>query len=206
MPNGRINVLDIIFICSFLSFKSLTIMVRKLKYQEKKLLKKVDFITWDIDSNLHESKILRRYHITKREQYSLYNTLAVEIRDIAKLLKELPLNDSFRQKNVKRLLDKLYSTGLIPSVDSLERANKVSASSLCRRRLPVVMQRLGMTEFIREASEFVEQGHVRVGSELITDPAFLVSRSLVDMVTWTNKSKIREHVLNYNNERDDFYL
>lgn len=68
------------------------------------------------------------------------------------------------------------------------------------------MQRLGMTEFIKEASEFVEQGHVRVGTELVTDPAFLVSRNLSDMVTWTRKSKIREHVLNYNNERDDFYL
>lgn len=54
-------------------------MVRKLKYQEKKLLKKVDFITWDIDNNLHEGKILHRYHIKKREHYSLYNKLAAEV-------------------------------------------------------------------------------------------------------------------------------
>ncbi len=45
-------------------------MVRKLKYHEKKLLKKVDFISWKCDSNVREVKILRRYHIQKREDYS----------------------------------------------------------------------------------------------------------------------------------------
>lgn len=45
-------------------------MVRKLKYHEQKLLKKVDFISWQSDNNLHEVKILRKYHIQKREDYT----------------------------------------------------------------------------------------------------------------------------------------
>lgn len=45
-------------------------MVRKLKYHEQKLLKKVDFINWEVDNNLHEVKILRRYRIEKREDYT----------------------------------------------------------------------------------------------------------------------------------------
>jgi U3 small nucleolar ribonucleoprotein protein IMP3 len=57
---------------------------------------------------------------------------------------------------------------------------------------------------IEQASNLIEQGHVRVGVELVTDPAFLVTRPLSDLITWTNASKIRQHVLNYNNERDDF--
>lgn len=47
-------------------------MVRKLKYHEQKLLKKVDFITWKVDNNSNENKILRRYHIQKREDYTKY--------------------------------------------------------------------------------------------------------------------------------------
>lgn len=47
-------------------------MVRKLKYHEKKLLKKVDFITWKIDNGGQENKILRRYHIRKRDDYTKY--------------------------------------------------------------------------------------------------------------------------------------
>ncbi|KAH8853677.1 U3 small nucleolar ribonucleoprotein IMP3 [Schistosoma japonicum] len=46
-------------------------MVRKLKYHEQKLLKKVDFINWECDNNLHEVKIMRLFHIQKREDYTL---------------------------------------------------------------------------------------------------------------------------------------
>ena len=45
-------------------------MVRKLKYHEQKLLKKVDFISWEVDNNLHEVKVLKKYHIQKREDYT----------------------------------------------------------------------------------------------------------------------------------------
>lgn len=46
-------------------------MVRKLKFHEKKLLKKVDFISWELDNNLHEIKIMKKYMIKKREHYTL---------------------------------------------------------------------------------------------------------------------------------------
>ena len=49
-------------------------MVRKLKYHEKKLLKKVDFISWEVDNNLHEIKVMRKYYIQKREDYTKYVT------------------------------------------------------------------------------------------------------------------------------------
>jgi hypothetical protein len=43
--------------------------MRQLKYHEKKLLKKVDFLQWKSDDNIREAKILRRYLIQKREDY-----------------------------------------------------------------------------------------------------------------------------------------
>src|SRR6266581_4922919 len=59
-----------------------TIMVRKLKYHEQKLLKKVDFLNvrapcivrclllnpkqWKQDANLREIKVMRRYHVQNR--------------------------------------------------------------------------------------------------------------------------------------------
>jgi U3 small nucleolar ribonucleoprotein protein IMP3 len=45
-------------------------MVRKLKFHEQKLLKKVDFISWEVDNNLHEVKVMRKYCIQKREDYT----------------------------------------------------------------------------------------------------------------------------------------
>ncbi len=69
-----------------------------------------------------------------------------------------------------------YSMGLIPTKWSLDLAERVTASCFCRRRLPVVMVRSKMADSIKLATQFVEQGHVRVGPEVIKDPAFLVTR------------------------------
>lgn len=56
-----------------------------------------------------------------------------------------------------------------------------------------------MSEYIKNASDLIEQGHVRVGTDVVKDPAFLVSRTLEDFVTWVDGSKIRKHVMEYNN-------
>lgn len=56
-----------------------------------------------------------------------------------------------------------------------------------------------MSENVKNATELIDQGHVRVGTEMIKDPAFLVSRTLEDFVTWVDGSAIRRHVLEYNN-------
>lgn len=45
-------------------------MVRKLKFHEQKLLKKVDFISWKVDNNLNEVKVMKKYFVQKREDYT----------------------------------------------------------------------------------------------------------------------------------------
>ena len=47
---------------------------------------------------------------------------------------------------------------------------------------------------------FIEQGHVRVGPDTITDPAFLVTRHMEDFVTWVDTSKIKRTIARYNDE------
>jgi U3 small nucleolar ribonucleoprotein protein IMP3 len=54
--------------------------------------------------------------------------------------------------------------------------HKVTVSAFCRRRLPVVMTRLKMADHVTAAIKFIEQGHVRVGTDVITDTAYLVTR------------------------------
>lgn len=54
--------------------------------------------------------------------------------------------------------------------------SKVTVSAFCRRRLAVVLTRLRMAENVGAAVELVEQGHVRVGPEVVSDPAYLVTR------------------------------
>jgi U3 small nucleolar ribonucleoprotein protein IMP3 len=83
---------------------------------------------------------------------------------------------------------------------------KVTVSSMARRRLSVVMTRLRMADTVQAAIKFIEQGHVRVGTEVITDPALMVTRNMEDFVTWVDSSKIKRNILKYRDKLDDFDL
>lgn len=185
-------------------FCRIVIMVRKLKFHEQKLLRKVDFYNWEASNNLHEAKIMKRYHIQKREEYTLYNKLSREIREIVRKIKDLDPKSSHRVEMSAGFLEKLYNMGLIPTKWNLELCDKVTASSFCRRRLPVVLVRSKMAENMKSAVNLVESGHVRVGPDTVLDPAFLVPRNLEDFVTWVDTSKIRQHVMEYKDLRDDY--
>ena len=99
---------------------------------------------------------------------------------------------------------RLYAMGITPTKKSLAQLERLSVSSMCRRRLAVVLVKLKMSESIREAAALIEQGHVRVGPQTVTDPAFLVTRSMEDFVTWVDTSKIKRKVLQYQDKLDDY--
>eukprot|EP00128_Syssomonas_multiformis_P015584 Colp12_sorted_trinity150504_noHs@19893 len=181
-------------------------MVRNLKFHEQKLLKKVDFVSWKSEQNVREIEVIRRYHIQKRDDYVKYNKLCGHVKSITTKISKLDSKDPFRVEMTDLLLEKLYKMGLVPTKKNLSVCDSITASSFCRRRLPVVMVRLKLAESVKEAVQFVEQGHIRVGPTTVTDPAFLVTRTMEDFVTWVDTSKIKRHVMKYNDKLDDFDL
>lgn len=180
-------------------------MVRKLKYHEATLLRKLDFINWKSDSSVRENKILRRYHVQDREDYHTYNKVCGLITKVVTQLKALDERDPVRIEVTDLLLDKLHSLGIVQNKRLLS-CDKIAASTLCRRRLPVVLVRLKFAETMREAVQLVEQGHIRVGPHPVTDPAYLVSRSMEDYVTWVDTSRIKRTIMKYNDKLDDYDL
>jgi U3 small nucleolar ribonucleoprotein protein IMP3 len=82
----------------------------------------------------------------------------------------------------------------------------LTVSAFARRRLPVVMTRLRMSDHVQAAVDLIEQGHVRVGTDVVTDPAYLVTRNMEDFVTWVDSSKIKRNIMKYRDKLDDFEL
>lgn len=186
-------------------------MVRQLKHHEQKLLRKVDFTSYPSDSNHRSAEIIRRYSLTNPNDYSSYNRLAGQLRHLAHRIALLSPESQFRRKQEDQLLEKLHDMGLLGiggggkgKLSDVER--KVTVSAFCRRRLGVVMTRLRMSEHVSTANKFIEQGHVRVGTEVVTDPAFLVTRNMEDFVTWVDSSKIKKNIMKYRDAMDDFDL
>lgn len=178
--------------------------MRQLKYHEQKLLRKVSLYQWKGDDNIRVAKILRRYHIQNREDYVAYTRIVGQVTKLAHKLKTLPHDDAFRIAMTDQLLDKLYNMGILSTTKSLQKAEEITASAICRRRLPIVMVRLKMAQTPKMAITFIEQGQVRIGPNVITDSAFIVTRGMEDFVTWVDGSKVRTTVQRYNDKLDDF--
>lgn len=165
--------------------------MRQLKHHEQRLLKHVDFLNYKQDQNHRDLQVIRRYHIQNREDYfkylppttdnanpvHRYNQLVGACKKLVHRLSMLDPTDPYRLLHEQRLMQKLYHVGVINSLSQLSQVeNKLSVSAFCRRRIAVVMARLKMCETVSAGVRFVEQGHVRVGPEVITDPAYLVPR------------------------------
>lgn len=152
-----------------------------------------------------------------------------QVHKLAHLLSSLPPTSAFRQQRTDALLSKLHGMGLLTHAPlSLAQSSdpndptsapipastatlsqipsKITVSAFCRRRLPVIMTRLHMAETVQAANKLIEQGHVRVGTETVTDTAFLVTRGMEDWVTWSVGSKIKKIVDKYRGGEDDFEL
>lgn len=178
--------------------------LRKLKHHEEKLLKKVDFLQWSKDDTIHEGEIMRRYHLESREEYRQYQKLCRKIQMLAYKLKELEASDPYRIRMTDLLANKLLTMGVTVKGGSLLEISKVSVSAFCQRRLPIVMMRLKMATNLSEAVRFVKQGHVRIGPNSVTDPAFLVTKPMEDFLTWNDNSGIKRTILSFNNQLDDY--
>jgi len=84
--------------------------------------------------------------------------------------------DSYRTKQSEALIEKLYTLGLIKNRSNLFECDKIGISVFCRRRLSYLLFKNKYCETIKAAVTFIEQGQIRIGTEVVTDPAFLVSR------------------------------
>ena len=183
-------------------------MVRKLKFHEQRLLKNVDFFSWNGQDNVREAHVIRRYHLQRREDYVRYNKLVGWILKLANELCLLPEDDEKRKRVSSDLLQRLYEAGVIgsPKTPISHLKEMLSVAAVCRRRLAVMMVRAKMCEGLKEATTFVEQGHVRIGPDTVTDPGRLVARGHEDLIQWVDRSKIKRQIAAYNNNLDDYDL
>ncbi|PKA58824.1 40S ribosomal protein S9-2 [Apostasia shenzhenica] len=178
--------------------------MRKLKYHEQKLLKKVNFLEYKREGGHREALITRRYLLVQRDDYKRYSTICRMVQKLVHILKQIDPRDPYRIQMTDALLEKLYNMGVISTKKSLVKCEKLTVSSFCRRRLATVLVHLKFAEHLREAVTYIEQGHIRVGPDAVTDPAYLVTRNMEDFITWVDSSKIRRKVMQYNERLDDY--
>ena len=83
-------------------------------------------------------------------------------------------------------------------------AEKIPVSNFCRRRFNVVLQTLKFVETIKEATTFIEQGHLRIGPKICLEPETLITRKMEDYISWVDSSKIKSKILAFKGKLDDY--
>jgi U3 small nucleolar ribonucleoprotein protein IMP3 len=178
-------------------------MGRKLKYHEQKLLKRTNLFHWKKENNIRIGEVMSRYALEKSEEYHEYNRLVGQIQHFTNHLRQMNPDDRVRMDLTRQLVDRLHHLGILETA-SLSECEKLTVAAVCRRRLPVVLVQLKFCEKVSQADKYVRQGHVRIGPDVVTDPATLVTKEMEDFIGWAHGSKIREHVKKYNDDVDDF--
>lgn len=172
--------------------------MRKLKYHEKKILRKVDFVNWK--HNIKEVAIMRRYNISRHEYQAYYN-VCLEIKQIAQQIIDLK-EESSKVRLTNVIIDKLYSMGLIKT-KRIKKCLSIDLKAFCRRRLPVYIVQSGMFNGpLSVAVKYIEHGHIRIGPQIIRDPAAFVTVEQEDYITWDDKFK--KKIEEYRGEHDDY--
>jgi hypothetical protein len=125
-------------------------MVRKLKYHEATLLRKVDFINWKSDQSIRENKVLRRYHVQDREDYHTYNKVCGLITKLVTQLKNLDERDPVRMETTDMLLDKVCgrptpNAALVAGGCDGRASERVRAQPLSAPRVPPAAVRRSST-------------------------------------------------------------
>lgn len=180
-------------------------MGRKLKFHEQKLLKKTNLFHWKKENNIRVGEVMGRYGLHNSDEYQNYNRFIGKIQRLTNMLRQMNPDDKIRIDITKKLVDRAYALGIIDA-PVLSECENLTVASVCRRRLPVVLTSLKFCEKVSEADKYVQQGNVRVGPDVITNPAMLVTREMEDFVGWAHGSKIQAHVKKYNDQLDDFDL
>ncbi|RLM73599.1 40S ribosomal protein S4-like protein isoform 1 isoform X2 [Panicum miliaceum] len=158
--------------------------MRKLAFHEQKLLRRTSFLVYKPEKGHREGRVTHattssRGTTTRSSTRSLYNGICLMVQKQVNIIRQMDPRGPFRIEMADMLLDKL-------------------------RRLATVMTKINMAEHLKEAVTYIEQGHVRVGLEVVTDPAFLVTRNMEDFITWVDSSKIKKKVMEYNDALDDY--
>ncbi|OQS53943.1 IMP3 [Ecytonucleospora hepatopenaei] len=201
--------------------------MRQLKHHEKKLLKKVNLDEWN---SKREQLVCTKYLLHDRNTYVKYNIIVGKIRKLTESLARLNytttnisnIRNTTNDKNNKnsstnntannivikeyigkKLINKLYDMGIIEE-KKLSECLKITVSDFCKRRLPIVIAHKKMVENYKDADKFVQHGHIKVGTEVVSDPSILISKSAEEYIKWKEGSKIKRKLDEIHGDVDDF--
>ena len=141
--------------------------LRNLKYQEQKLLKKVDFLSWESDGNPDFRKriilAIGKYKLRDQEEFFKYQKIANEVNEAIKAIKGLPDTEEYKNFKIEELSKislKLFQMGITREPNHpLDK--KLLPEQFCNRRISYLMFKQHYAESVTLASNYIAHGRMQ---------------------------------------------
>jgi len=142
---------------------------------------------WRAERIAEEKELLKKYGLKNKKEIWRARTLVGRFRQQARSL--LASSGETVEKDKKELLDKLNRLGILEG-RSLDDVLALNVEHLLDRRLQTMVHKKGLVATLKQSRQFVVHGHVLVGDNAVSVPAYMVSRAEEDTIKVSDKIKV----------------
>ncbi len=147
---------------------------------------------WEKERIEQENKLLKEYGLkNKREIWKTESILRNFRAQARKLQAKIRYSDPQANRELKQLLDKLISYGLLDEkTANIDAILALNLESLLARRLEYVVYKLGMANTVKQARQFITHGHICIGERVISIPGYMVKKSEEPLIRFNENSPL----------------
>ena len=130
-----------------------------------------------------ELQLCGKYGLANKREIYRARFMLAKIRKTARTLLTLSEKDTIRIFQGDALLRRLHALGILsPNMNQLDYVLGLKIDDILKRRLQTIYHTSGQSPSIHQARTAIRQGHVAVGSQVVTVPSYLVRVSSEKLV------------------------
>jgi small subunit ribosomal protein S4 len=141
-------------------------------------------------ARIKEEHAIKANHGLKnvREIWKANSALRRHRHQAMKLISRAASPEPHLMREYDDLLRSLYNKGLIPDGATLDNILELSVEDMLGRRLQTLVRLKGLAVSHKQARQLITHGHISIGEQKVTIPAYPVSREEEENITYVSRS------------------
>ncbi|MCD6382927.1 MAG: 30S ribosomal protein S4 [Thermoplasmata archaeon] len=144
---------------------------------------------WQAERIAEEKEILFKFGLkNKRELWKAQSILRGFRAQARELQARARTGEGQAMREIKNLMEKLYSLGLLPKDADLNDVLGLTVEDILSRRLQSIVYSRGLAVTIKQARQLIVHGHIYLNGRRVTIPGYLVRRAEEDTIMYNPSS------------------
>ncbi len=140
-----------------------------------------------------ENRLLREFGLSNKKEIWKVSSILKKWREQARSI--IALSDEERDIEEQKLVQKLNSLGILPKESRLDDVLALELRTILERRLQTQVYKMGLSNSIKQARQFILHRKVTVNGKKITSPACLIKKADTIRLIGSFRPKLKDVVL-----------